>query len=334
LIFVEGGGMENLYELLFELSNEDRHRILLQLNTEEMTVTSLSDTLNLTKQEVSRHVSRLSNAELTQKRSNGSYHLTPYGKLALKQLDGFDFISQYQSYFSFHSLAHLPNEIIYRIGELKGSQYINDISVTYYNIEKMIQEAEEYVWLITDHYLSSVFPLYARAHERGVRVRTIEAEDWVVPPEINEGYANQPKSDIQIIDNARVSGLLKEGLLKKLGMYLYLSEKEVAIASFPLPDGRFDYLGFSTEDKQGHKWCEDLFMHYWERTINRTSLGEELYNWIKERPEAVDILVNVVTGKDFSNDKELLSELEGKSIIKQGKSTILGDIVYRRLQRR
>ncbi len=325
--------MENLYELLFELSNEDRHRILLQLNVEEMTVTSLSEKLNLSKQEVSRHISRLSNAELSQKRSNGSYYLTQYGKLALKQLDGFDFISQYKRYFSSHSLAHLPNEIIHRIGELKGSQYINDISVTYYNIEKMIQEAKEYVWLITDHYLSSVFPLYARAHERGVKVRTIEAKDWVVPPEINEGYTNLPKRDIQTINNARLSGLLEEGLLKKLDVYLYLSEKEVAIASFPLPDGRFDYLGFSSENEQGHKWCEDLFKYYWKRTFNRTSLGEELYNWIKERPEAVDILVNVVTGKDASNDKELLSELEGKSLIKQGKSTILGDIVYRRLQR-
>jgi len=119
-----------------------------------------------------------------------------------------------------------------------------------------------------------------------VNVRTIEAEDWVVPREINKGYyANQPERDIQIIDNARVTGLLEEGLLKKLDMYLYLSEKEVAIASFPLPDGRFDYLGFSTEDEQGHKWREDLFTNYWERTINRTSLGEELYHWIKGRPE-------------------------------------------------
>jgi len=326
--------MENLYELLFELSNEDRHRILIQLNKEERTVTGLSETLDLTKQEVSRHVSRLSNAELTKKRSNGSYFLTHYGKLALKQLDGFDFISQYQRYFSSHSLAHLPNEMIHRIGELKGAQHITDISVTYYNIDKMIQEAEEYVWLITDHYLSSVFPLYARAHERGVRVRTIEAEDWVVPLEINEGYKNLPERDIQTIDDARLSGLLEEGLLKKLGIYLYLSEKEVAIASFPLPDGRFDYLGFSTEDEEGHKWCDDLFTYYWGRTINRTRLGEELYHWIKGRPELVDLLVKFATGKDVSNNEELLSELEGKSIIKRGKSTILGDIVLRRLQHR
>lgn len=325
--------MENLYDLLFELSNEDRHRILLQLDMEAMTVTRLSKTLDLSKQEVSRHVSRLSNADLTQKRTDGSYYLTHYGKLALKQLDGFDFISQYRGYFSSHSLVHLPNEIIYRIGELKGSQYINDISVTYYNIEKMIREAEEYFWVITDHYLSSVFPLYARAIERGVRVRTIEAIDWVVPPEINEGYAVQPERDRKIINSARASALLEEGLLEKLSIYLYLSEKEVAVVSFPLPDGRFDYLGFSSEDEQSHKWCKDIFKYYWKRTHNRTTLGEELYNWIKERPEAVDVLVNIVTGKDISNDKELLSALEGKSIIKQGKSTILGDMVYWRLKR-
>ena len=46
--------MENLCSLLFELSGEDRLRILHQLDKKAMNVTHLSKELDLTKQEVSR----------------------------------------------------------------------------------------------------------------------------------------------------------------------------------------------------------------------------------------------------------------------------------------
>ena len=130
--------MENLYELLFELSNEDRYRILINLDREALTVTSISETLNLSKQEVSRHISRLSNAKLTQKRTDGSYYLTQYGKLVLKQIPGLNFISQHKGYFSTHTLTGIPLEFINRIGDLSNSNYSDDVMVVLYNIEKLI----------------------------------------------------------------------------------------------------------------------------------------------------------------------------------------------------
>jgi predicted transcriptional regulator len=44
-----------------------------------------------------------------------------------------------------------------------------------------------------------------------------------------------------------------------------MSEKEVAILSFPTLHGKFDYLGFTSKDDETRKWCNDLFMYYWER---------------------------------------------------------------------
>ncbi|NIO36894.1 ArsR family transcriptional regulator, partial [Candidatus Bathyarchaeota archaeon] len=52
--------LENLCDLLFELSNEDRLRILYQLEKEAMNISDLSKTLELSTQESSRNLSRLS----------------------------------------------------------------------------------------------------------------------------------------------------------------------------------------------------------------------------------------------------------------------------------
>ena len=55
--------MENLCDLLFEVSNKDRLRILLQLDEEAMNVTRLSRELGLTTQESSRHLARPSGVD-------------------------------------------------------------------------------------------------------------------------------------------------------------------------------------------------------------------------------------------------------------------------------
>jgi predicted transcriptional regulator len=40
---------------------------------------------------------------------------------------------------------------------------------------------------------------------------------------------------------------------------------EVALIALPKPDGNFDLLVFSSEGEMSHKWCRDLYQHYWER---------------------------------------------------------------------
>ncbi len=51
--------MENLCDLLFEVSNEDRLRILLRLDEDAMNVTRLSRGLGLITQEFNRNLARL-----------------------------------------------------------------------------------------------------------------------------------------------------------------------------------------------------------------------------------------------------------------------------------
>jgi predicted transcriptional regulator len=92
--------MEKLYNLLFELSNEDRLMILLQLKEKPAKIANLSRKLNFTVQETSRNISRLNEANLIKRRGDGSFQLTAYGENTLNLLPGFEFLSKHVDYFT------------------------------------------------------------------------------------------------------------------------------------------------------------------------------------------------------------------------------------------
>ncbi|MCW4052466.1 MAG: DUF1724 domain-containing protein [Candidatus Bathyarchaeota archaeon] len=321
--------MERLCDLFFELSNQDRLRILLQLNKKAMNVTNLSKKLSLTKQEVSRHVSRMSEAGLTKKNVDGSHVLTMYGKVILKQTEGLEFTSKRRNYFTSHSLTQLPQEYVSRIGDLVNSTYSDDISAVFYRIEKMIQEADEYIFTITDKYLFDTNFQLGEACGRGVKVENIEARDWAIDLEFFQAYMAEDVKR-KAISQARISRILQERVLDRLDAYLYMSEKGVAVLGFPLSDGKFDHVGFFASDRRAHAWCRDLFQYYWERAEPREHILEGLYTWIKKRPKTVRALKAIVEGKQVREEK-MVAELEKKGLMNQGRLTILALFLLQRI---
>ena len=255
--------MESFYDVLFEVSNEDRHKILLQLADNARNVTELSKTLGLSLTETSRHLSRLSEVGLTKRGADGFYYLTSYSELTLRLLPGLHFISSHKDYFSSHSLVRLPLELVTRIGELEECEYIAGVMVAIYNIERIIREADEFLWNIGSNYPSSTPSLIGQALSRGVRGRSIDLKDAVTPPKLREEFLDEKW--VRTIGMARADGSVEEKLLERNDVYLWMSEKEVAILAFPKPDGGFDLLGFTSTDERFHKWCSDLFEYYWEK---------------------------------------------------------------------
>lgn len=260
-------GMEDLTDLMFEISNEDRLRILIQLDEETMNITGLSRRLGITTQEASRHLSRLSDVGLTQKEADGLHHTTNYGRLVLRQLRGLEFTSGRRDYFMTHSLESLPEEFVCRIGEIKDTTFIDDVMVAFYSIEKVIREAEEYLRIISDQYPVSSIPLFTDAFRRDVKVETIDAADWVPPQRLKDAIQAE---DVEAVLQARSKKVMLERVLERLDVFLWMSEKEVAALAFPNLEGRFDYLGFTGLDPRFHRWCSDLFQHYWSRAEIKT----------------------------------------------------------------
>ena len=201
---------EKLSDLLFELANEDRLKILLQIQEKPQRLTQISEKLGLTVQETSRHLLRMSQAKLIVKDAEGNYHLFPYGEYVLRELSGLEFLSQNRAYFTTHSLSNLPDEYIARLGELKVCTFTDDVMVAFSKAENLIQDAQEYVWIIGNQVLMSTVPLLEEAIKKGVTFRLILPEDLIPPP----GFKPLPN----------VPGRIERRTLKQVNVTIIMSE--------------------------------------------------------------------------------------------------------------
>jgi len=248
--------VEHLSELLFELSNQDRLQILLELQEEQMKLTQISKKLDLTAQETSRHLNRMNKASLVEKKSNGAYDLTEFGKQILHLLPGFNFILKNREYFLTHTTSHIPQSFVKRIGQLDGSEYCDNAILLFQMVETLITKANEYIWILSDQALASSLPLLMAALERGVSFRTILPKS-LGPPRV-------PDEMIPDFGEFR-QGPMENKHLDTVETVIILSEKE-AIFALPTTEMKIDYLGFHTQNRSGHQLCYDLFMHYWENS--------------------------------------------------------------------
>jgi predicted transcriptional regulator len=249
--------VERLCDLFFEFSNEDRLKILYKLNEAPLTVTNVSKELDITTQEASRHISRLSDIGLTYKDPDGLHHLTPMGELSLHQLKGFRFISENRDYFRSHSVGGLPYEYISRIGELEGSHYSDDVMVTIHNIDLMVREAQRYVNRLTDRYIITAIPTWEKTMQRGVEFRLLEPRGFTPPPDFDNG---------PILSQALRTGQFKNHVIDEVKIFLAFSETKVAAICFPGVDGKMDYRGFSSNDEKALRWVQGIFDYYWSRS--------------------------------------------------------------------
>ena len=329
--------MENLCELFFELSNEDRLRILHRLSSGPMNITNLSEKLDLTKQEVSRHMQRLNEAMLTEKSVDGPYHLTPYCKQVLIQLEELEFLSQHRNYFVSHSISRLPQEFIKRIGELRRSKYVDGISDAFYIRQQVVKEAEEYIWGITGGPTppTTAILLVEEAIERKVKVKKmVELSTRVVSPRTIEVLDTEDmQTMIAAFERVMIDGLYEVRVVEQVGVYMTMSEKEVAYLTFPSVDERYDasLVGFTSTDEKSHGWCEDLFLHYWDRAEPYSEAVNRLDGCIRNRPGLIYALKAIAEGKELTYGKKSLSELEAKGLVKQGRLTFRGYFLYRNL---
>ena len=254
--------LERFHDLMFEVSNEDRVSILRELRKERSTYSDLSRKLDITTQEVSRHLSRLTENGLTTRRTDGLLELTPYGELVLRQLNAIEFTSKHREYFVSHVLSGLPDKFVSRMGELRECTLNLDVMVSIHRVQKILQEAEEYVWNLNLPYIASAFPYIKNIYERGIEGRFLHGEELQLPDEMS-GERERVFSDDEV-RSLKAAGLYKERRVEA-GLIIYMSEKELALLCFPEADGRFDYMGFTTTDLDALEWCRDVFLYYWEQ---------------------------------------------------------------------
>ena len=256
--------------MFFELSSEDRLDILALVNDQPHKLSKISKELDLAVQETSRQLNRLMKVRLVTKNVEGAYTITQQGQNFLELLPSYQFLLEHFDYFDKYTLMTLPRKFRGRIGELRNCSPVSSILVSFANIEKMTQEAEEYIYYITNQRLmsSQAYYLANDALHRGIEMKGIEPFGYSVPSEVSDKI---PVEVSKSIAEHRHKGQKMDRVLPKIEISMFMSEKEVALLSFPTNVGENDYIGFTSTDKAFRDWCLDLHQHYWNQAKVRTN---------------------------------------------------------------
>jgi predicted transcriptional regulator len=238
--------MEKLGALFFELSSDERTMILSNLSKEALKLSHLAQRQDMTVTETSRHLQRLSEAELIFKDSEGLYKVTPYGKLVLSLVPSLGFVTENRGYFLEHDTSALPMEFIARFGELSNFTFREDtISNLVYHM-KILGESEEFCWTAANQFHLSAPPLVAEGLKRGLDLRTILPENVIPPP----GF--KPAEGVQ------------RRTIPGFNLIVIVSDKE-AVFGLPYLNGKMDHAQYFSMDPDFLKWCRDLYLYYWDR---------------------------------------------------------------------
>lgn len=244
--------MTEVFDIYFELSNEDRMGILQTLASESLNLTGLSNRLRLKNQEASRHLSRLEGSGLVRKNSDGTYDITHFCKLCLMKNDELAFLVENLGYFNTHSVENLPRDLLAKIGVLSNSTQINDTLIALQAVKRIIEESEESLFRLSDQFLMVLLDHLVDAANRGIIYTFIYSADIELPPDT--------ESTVRFRE-ARRNGTFFSYTHPDVKAFMVMSEKEVMLA-FPGLDGKYDYTGFNSTDEHVLRWCRELFEYH------------------------------------------------------------------------
>jgi len=236
---------EGVERLFFELSSGSRLSILRELQGEDLKTMEITRRLDLTGTEAFRQLRRLSDTNLVQRRPDGSYSITNYGRLVLHHSSAYELLYRHSDYFMAHDVWRLPTQFVNRIGELNKADLIMNPLENISRAERMLMEARQYGWgLAEGHIPAPMNQVMDEKIREGVEFRFLVPESAIDPA----SGGVPPNVEIRSLSEVPVVIVLTE---------------EMADVCFCSMEGRVDYAGFSGADPVFHGWVRDLYLHYW-----------------------------------------------------------------------
>ncbi|GIU71895.1 MAG: hypothetical protein KatS3mg003_1374 [Candidatus Nitrosocaldaceae archaeon] len=243
-------------ELFGELASETRLTILLMLEDKPRRLKDLANKLGLTVQEVHRNISRLLDASLIAKNSDGEFELTEYGLLIVKQIPYFRFLSNNKQLFIKHTLNYLPEKFVQRIGALTDARVYHSLPVVLEKIKMLESNARKSLKLLIGQVWYEEGVILADKINNNVEVTILLREGIIFPKEIIESDMIKSIEELTTRDNFNTR------MVERNGAALYINEEEAAVI-FPEKNGEFDMSHILiSNNKIFYEWCLDLFNHY------------------------------------------------------------------------
>ena len=248
---------------LWEISSEQRLKIILKLDKKKYTISSLAKEIEATIPEVHRNFIRLTKAGLISKNTEGSYSLTEYGNVICQQIPTFVFMSNHKKYFKKHSVEDIPIKFIHRIGELSNSKLITGHIKTQEKWEEIYRNSKKYIYniLFEASYNENTLNVIQDKLQTTVTINSIFSESAMV--------SKDRKSKIKNIDISKFlnENTLKRKMNKTIKISLVLNEQEAGIC-FPEHNEEFPDLSkiIYSDDDDFHDWCYDYFLYVWNNS--------------------------------------------------------------------
>jgi predicted transcriptional regulator len=258
--------LEHVAEHLFILASVDRLTLLSEIAIEKRRLSQLTTNLSATPQETSKHLTRLRDAKLIEKDSDGFFGLTSFGKVIVNLVPSFRFLTKNKEYFLTHDISSLPLEFIERLGELQESEHSDDVGSVISHLQQVVQGAEEYIWLMADHRLGN-----QEYVTKSGKLESNSRMKWriILPASSNINWAevrrtagiHKGKIEYHLIDDPTdiIAGIA-------------MNEK-IAGVTFPGAMGKLDFNGgFRSSNPLFRKWCQDLFVIHWNKKGKRVQI--------------------------------------------------------------
>lgn len=236
------------HELMFELSHPGRLEALRILSKSPHRLTDISKALGLTSAEISRHLGRLSKAQLILKDGEGRYSATPFGDIVLQELSNLTFVTKHNQYFSTHDFSVIPEELRW-LNAVSKSEIAEGTLEIMSMIEDLTRNANKFVHLISDQPMRAMIDINVQRAKKGVDFRFIYPKGVEVP----KVYRVKKGTPIEV------------RLIDEVCFSMKLNEKTAGLA---LPDleGKIDYeFGLVWREPQFLRWCELLFDYFWQK---------------------------------------------------------------------
>ncbi|MHA1671309.1 MAG: ArsR family transcriptional regulator [Promethearchaeota archaeon] len=241
--------MSEYSNLISELSNPIRIKILFMLNEKATTLTDIAEKLgNISKSEVSRHLSRLMKYGFIQKKlpSGRKYEISPFGKVVISIFRPINFIFQYSKYFKTHQIDDLPMHLIREIDAIKDCEFVSGTGEVMFKIKEFQKTPAEERWVM----IAEAFPF------ESVSAKKV---NYIFVPEILKREGPTRKKHFKTQYRVRI--------LENITIALALNSLGQGLICFPKTgDDKPDYTeGIIIKDVNGIDFLKKLWEHFWSK---------------------------------------------------------------------
>lgn len=234
--------MTDYFNLISEIAHTKRMNLFFLLNEKPCSLVDLTRHINLSKSEISRHLSRLIEIGIVEKNVNQKkYSLALLGQNLFPFFSPIEFILDHSEYFQNHSIP-LPLDLSRQIDCLKKADFVSGIGNVLFKTKDIFETVQNRICIMSDQ----KFP-------------------FDFPPKTQEGLFIIPESlkdDRHLVEHffERMEGRM----LPNVPLSILLTDDKQGVIFFPLKTYDIDFnCCFLVNYQEGLEFLRSIWDYYW-----------------------------------------------------------------------